>query len=213
MYIDVRSNADKIAKEFGDLATNQLPFATARALTWTATSVQKNVLFALPRVFTIRNRFLHNSVRITPAKKSDLTSEVGFRTGDSKKGNTDFMQLQVDGGIKKPQQKHVSLPRNARKNKNEIITRSNRPRAILNKPRIFRIDEQHQSRGKKNLPFGIYQRTGRGGHGEPKLLFRFAPQTMVQQRLDLEGIAAKVVSNRFPKLFTMSLDDAIKNAR
>lgn len=121
--IQVKVNADLVNRRLTDLEQKQLPFATARALTWLAMDVQKEERRELPRRFTIRNTWVAKGIRIKPAKKTRLVAEVYSRD--------DFMERQEEGGTKRPKQgQHLAVPVDARRNKRGIITKANRPTSI-----------------------------------------------------------------------------------
>lgn len=79
--ITVSSNADEIARQFGEVAREQIPFATARALTSLAFQGRKASQTELQRSLTTRNRFSASGIQVNPAEKGDIRTmkaEVGI---------------------------------------------------------------------------------------------------------------------------------------
>lgn len=194
----VKVNVRDALKGMNDLAVKQIPFATARALTWTAQEAQKQERRELPHLFTLRNNFLKNSVGITAATKTNWTSMVGFKTSAGR--STDFMELQEEGGIKTPRGRVIAIPVKARRNKKDLIPKAQRPKAALKKKNVF-IGEPN------GWPLGIYQRQGRHNL---VMLFRLVPAAGIKKRLEMEKTVDRVVKERFSRLFNLSLDLATK---
>lgn len=199
--LKVETNAGRVAKQFGSLADKQIPFATARALTWTAQDGQREVRRELPHHFVLRNRFLEQSVGITAATKLKWTSVVGFRTSSNR--STDFMNLQQDGGLKTPKRRVIAVPVNARRNKKQLIPKGQKPKAVLKKKNTF-IGEPN------GRMLGIYQRQG---HHKLTMLYRLIPAADIKQRLGMDKTVDRVVKQRFERLFNLSLDMALRSTK
>jgi hypothetical protein len=93
MRVRVISDVERITRALDDAAQKQVPFALARALTWTAKDAQSDVRGELPRRFTLRNNWVSSGIRITPAKKGAPEALVGSLEP--------FMARQETGGVKK----------------------------------------------------------------------------------------------------------------
>jgi hypothetical protein len=74
--ISIRSNIKQIQKKLSEFAYKQLPFATATALTALAKSVQADEIKNLQSVLKSPSPFTLRSVRMTAARKSNLTATV-----------------------------------------------------------------------------------------------------------------------------------------
>ncbi|WP_265518955.1 hypothetical protein [Nitratireductor luteus] len=72
---DMRDFEKRLARDLG----RDLPFAVARALTWTAKDVQKNSRKGMGRVFDRPTRWTLNAAFVKPANKRTLTAEVYFK--------------------------------------------------------------------------------------------------------------------------------------
>jgi hypothetical protein len=206
MLITAHSNASQVAKQFGELANKQMPFAMARSLTWTAQESQKEIQRELPYEFTLRNNWTKQNIRITPAKKNLLLAAVGATD------RVDYMGRQQTGGPKAPSGKYIAIPVDAKRSKKDIIRKANRPRAILNKKNYFKIDDTTPPDERHNLPFGIYKRATNGNLGF-SLMYRLIPIAQIKPRFHIEKTTNKVVKTRFERLFTLSMDMAIKSAK
>ncbi len=69
-----------LARDLG----RDLPFAMARALTWTAQDIQKNSINWIDRTFDKPTNWTRNAAYVKPATKRDLASEVRFKDRASK---------------------------------------------------------------------------------------------------------------------------------
>lgn len=195
--ISISVDTTKAIKGLSQLAKDQLPFANARALTWTASDAQKAIRRELPRRFIIRNNYVSKGIRIEKATKANQAAKVG--------SVDEFMERQDKGGTKRPKGRHVAIPVKIKRNKRDIVTKSNRPRRILDKsgprqPFIATVKGR----------LGIYQRVTKA-RTPIQLLYALRPTTQVKARFELERTVQKVVDERFERLFKLSLDDAIRS--
>lgn len=207
-------------KRFGDLATDQLPFATARALTWTAKQAQEDVRASLPKNFILRNTYLKSTIRYTPATKSFQQSEVG--------STAKFIPLHEPGGTKRPKGKHLAVPVSVKGNAKDKISKRDRPKALLSggtytstrgrSNRIFKIDESTPARYRHGMDYGIYADHGSAIHkGKRKkakgigltMLYRLIPVGDIDARLGLRETTQDVVDKHFFPLFSKSMASAI----
>ena len=125
--VEVKVDTSKIQ----NLITSQIPFAVALSLTKVAQDAQQEIRRQLPQRFTIRNNFVSSGIRIIPATKTSLESAVFSKD--------DFVTLQEVGGLRRPVAgSHIAVPEAVHTNKPGIISHSNRPRQLLEKPRTFR---------------------------------------------------------------------------
>lgn len=189
----------EVKVDFSKLVTGfkQVPFATALALTRTAQDAQFEVRRQLPSRFIIRNSWISQGIRITPATKSTLESAVYSKD--------DFMVRQETGGTKTPiSGSSIAVPEAVRTNKRGIVTAANRPRALLNKPRTF-IATIGGVRG-------IWQRTTK--KRKPlRLLFALVPSVRVSARFGFEKTVRAIVESRFARQFQLAFLQALRTAR
>ncbi len=131
------SDIDAFIKKLDIFQKQQVPYATAMALTWTAKSVQKKIRKKIGSVFTIRKQSFPKSIKIIPAKKNSLVSEVYTKAP--------FASLQEEGGYKKPKHKHIAAPVYDSINSLKRRTKTNRPAYVLLsvKKKAFIIKTKH----------------------------------------------------------------------
>jgi hypothetical protein len=99
MQITVRVDTKQAERMLSDMQRKQIPFATAYALTQSAKKAQGEVEKAIGRVFDRPTPFTRQAVRIRPATKARLQSEVKLKD-EAVKGNPAVRWLiaQITGG-------------------------------------------------------------------------------------------------------------------
>lgn len=110
MQYDVRADLKQVEKALGKLRKDQIPFATAYALTQTAKNAQSNIVEEMQRVFDRPKPYTLNGTYVQPATKQRLFSLVKLKDGylgdageASKKGTPDkYLAAQVKGGARRP---------------------------------------------------------------------------------------------------------------
>lgn len=200
--INIQVDSSKVSRYLMDVASKQMPYAMARALTKTAQDIQADILRLLPSRFTLRNQWVTKGVRITAARKTKL--EASIFTKDN------FMELQEKGGTKKPRSANLAVPTsNARRNKRDIITKANRPRSLGDKAGYF-IGEVKGIHGLWKRPPKAQQRAARkkGGWGKPQIMFRFEKSAKVAKRWGFMDTAVQTVNQRLDG----NMDAAIREA-
>ena len=207
----------KEIERFGMLAEYHLPFATARALTWTAKDAQTKVRGELPKRFTIRNSWVSRGIQIVPAKLHNLEAEVGSRDK--------FMKRQEEGGTRYPLGKHIAIPAGVKGSKKAKIKPQDRPKALLaagvynstrrRENRVFLVNEKTPPRYRHNLPIGIYaaqpnqKGTSKKGQGLT-MLYALERKAEIDKRFGFKQTAKAVVNDRFDRLFKLSLKLAVE---
>lgn len=205
LYID--ANIPEVVRSFDELRFQQVPFAAALALTWTASDAQKAVRGDLPQRFTIRNRWVEMGIRIEKATKAQWprpSAEIYSRD--------DFMVRQELGGTKVPKGNSLAIPTKdmlrRKGGKRGIIRAKNRPRALLSakgKRRAFIAKASDGTRGifirrgKKRLPVDM--------------LYQLVPRAQVKPRFDFEPTVREQVQLRFEGHFGRALARAIASRR
>ena len=80
LTINIKSNLDKLTRSLTDFAERQVPFAIATALTGIANKVAKDEAANMVKVLNAHGKpptpFTLRSIRVKPAKKTDLAAEV-----------------------------------------------------------------------------------------------------------------------------------------
>jgi hypothetical protein len=211
--ITIRINTTDLTKNLDALATSQVPFATARALTQTGLDSQKAEQARIAALFTLRRPdFVQKQgVKLMGGIATKAKPSITFRV-DPK---ADFLIKFETGAEKKPTGgEFLALPTDVRKTKRDLITASNRPRSLISRlgpvhgaGGVFVLRTQHG----KLVP-GIYQRGGRGAR-KIKLLFAFERDALTPKLLGFVDTFSKTVQQRWQINFTTALADAIKTAR
>jgi hypothetical protein len=110
MQLDVRADLKQAERYLQNLRKEDIPFATAYALTKTAQAAQRTVVSEMKRVFDRPKPFTLNGTYVKPATKRDLRALVklkdgylGEHAGESRKGTVDkYLAAQVKGGTRRP---------------------------------------------------------------------------------------------------------------
>ena len=189
----VTSDVDRFTHNMDDAARRHVPFALARALTKTAQDAQGDVRADLPNRYTLRNNWVSNGIRITPATKSVPQAVVGSLEP--------FMERQERGGTKRARShSRVAVPVNAKRNKRDMIPRGQRPGALRGKPKIFML--------KTASGAGIVRRVGKKRY-PLQLLYWLKRGVLVKPSFGFKGQTDNTVSRRFGPNFVASLSDAM----
>lgn len=175
-------SADRIVKNIN--------FGVAMGLTETAKQGQAAVHGALKGTFTLRGSWFKQGnkygIKVKPAKREDLTAEV--RT------NADWLELHEKGGMKTPRGQNLAIPtKNVRRNKKDIITKGNRPKALRNKNTFV----MQTSRGK--VLFQRFKRKIGTYKGEPtklRALYNLQPRARIKRASTFFVPIGKVVRRR-----------------
>lgn len=103
LNVSVKADTSGVEKRLMELAREQIPFATAYALTQTMKAAQREVQKEMPRVFDRPNRFTINSVYVKPATKTRQQAEVKIQdvAKDSSTRPVQWLDAEVHGGTRK----------------------------------------------------------------------------------------------------------------
>ena len=109
MQINVKADLKEAQKYLRGLSKDQIPFATAYALTQTAKQAQKHIITEMRRVFDRPKPYTLNGTFVIAAKKNRLRAVVKLKDGylsessDSKRGTADkYLAPQIQGGARRP---------------------------------------------------------------------------------------------------------------
>ena len=197
----VKSNVKQFSRGLSSIQRRQIPFATARALNDTIFGVRKRIVGRTwPRAVTVRNRrFMSTALRVEKATKRKQQVALFDRFG------RDFLPLQAEGGIKRPRGAHIAVPiqRNVRRTASGKVRKSQLPRVVLRKPKVFtgRIRSAHPA---------IAERTRKGGL---KLLYTLIRSAPIAKRFMFYEDAAASSARQFPRHLARRFTQALRTAR
>jgi len=214
MSITVRIDTKALTTGLTALDQKQIPFAVSLALNRVGTEFQKAERAHFATVFTERRKeFLDREgvKRLSPpASKRNPSVTYGVSS------RADFLNKFEAGDTKHPiSGKHLAIPEQVKRNKRDIITKSNRPRQLVDRlgnrsgaGRVFVLRDQ-----KGKLKPGVYQTTGKRGRGALKFLYSLAGQAKTPKVLQFEETAQRIVSQRWAEVFNVAFAEALRTAK
>ena len=226
--ISVKHDLDKMIAKIGSIGRDQLPFATAKALTKTAQAVQRAMPEALERALDRPTEFTKRGTFIVPARKDTLQAIVGFKDRQA-----EYMQYQIEGGVRQPKKKALRLPGEVVLNEFGNIPKGTIARLIqaakagkygaVVKRRLGIGDRRKgagdlslfygQPAGHPTLPVGIWRRLpGRPGRIVPVIVFP-KQAAHYRPRFRFREMVERVVRAEFPQQFAVAFDEAMRTAR
>ena len=160
---------------------DQVPFATALALTRLAKDSQREIRKRFPRRFIKRRSWIPKGVRIIKATPETQTSFVYSKDR--------WMADQEFGGIRRARKKLRGIPTGVRRSKRSVVPTARRPAALLaqNRRRYFL-----EKVGDK---VGLYEK--RGKRGMPRQLYLMVPRVRVRPRWRFGKTVEAVVRHRY----------------
>lgn len=180
-----------------DFATKQVPFATARALTALARTVQQAETTALPQVFDRPTPFTMRAFGITAASKTTLTAEVFAKARQAA-----YLQpSEVQGPQFLGAGKRIRTPIGIGLNTYGNIPRRKIAQLIARKKAFLGVIKGVN---------GLWLRLPKG---KLQLLVDFTEPVDVKSHLGFQDRAAKVIAANFDKTFHAALRDALATAR
>ena len=201
MQINVKSNISTFAKAMDAFGRNQIPFATANALTSTAFDVRKQIVDdTYPSSFTVRNkRFASAMFRVEKATRRNLTARVYDRLG------RDYMTIQAEGGLKRPRGSNIAIPsRQIKRTKTGRVPKNRHPRNVLGgKAYKTKLDSGQEV---------IAEQTGRGAARKQRVLYLLEKIARIPKRFafyeDANKKAGRVFDRNFRKSFAFQKNKA-----
>lgn len=110
--ISVKSDMEAVVSRFARIAGDQMPFATAVALTRTAKAAKEEVERQLPSLIDRPTPYTMRGFRLYPATKTKLLAEVDFRSAFGRGTSArDYLSPLVYGGERKVKSFERSLQR------------------------------------------------------------------------------------------------------
>jgi len=212
LSLNVGSNIGEVAGWLNKVQRKQLPFATARALQWTAFDVKREqVSKTFPSAFETRNKNFAKGVLIvepsgdrrSPRRRVDKRNLRAAVYAIDRVA--DYLEKHARGGIKRPIGQWIAIPtKHIKRTKVGKIGKAKRPRNIVNKPNVF---FRHQG------PTPDIVRKPRGKGKQLEVLYQLVPMARIPKRLRFYEDAAKVVQRRMVPNFKKSFAQALKTAR
>ena len=143
MNINVKSNLSTVSKALDAFGKNQMPFALANTLNDAAFQIRKNTIEDVwTKDVKVKNPAFMRAVMM-PIKGTNRATKRKLRAivQNYPSGNRhkDFLQRLAVGGIKSPRGRSIAIPASdmplrARGG----VTARNRPRPLLDRPKVFR---------------------------------------------------------------------------
>ena len=201
LRVEVASNADELRRAFRQIAKDQVPFATALALTRLAQRGQEAGRDRLSSEFKLRSRWVRNGLRIKRAEKRDWPNPVAIV------GHRDeYMVLHETGGMKRARGGgRVLIPtRLVRRTSAGRIRKRQRP-AVLGP----KLQEQPGKFGARRLEL----MTRRARRDRRKILYLMRRRVRIRPRFRLTATVNGVAADHSGPIFEKALEAAIRSAR
>ncbi|MDP2244027.1 hypothetical protein [Pseudomonas sp.] len=233
--IEVKGLQARLA-EITDLERNQLPYATALALTETAKQVKERLEGEMRSVFDRPTSWTLNSLRLFPATKQKLVARVWMKNeADKAAPATRWLTPQVYGGPRDdkrsekllrakgilPDGKYIVPGRDAKLDGFGNIGRGQIQKILSGLgsqfDRYSNSTDSRRSIGNRNRFFvmrkgreaiGIGERAGRG-KGKVKLVLAFVGRPGYRKEFDFFAIADQVAEDQLPIQFELALARAL----
>lgn len=200
--IEVKIDIKPFKSFLSGLFSEQIPYATARGLTTLANESRAKVVADLPGKFILRTSWWKPGgqfgMNVKTAKKTDWPMQIA-----EVYTRAQWMVLHEDGGLKTPVDggKHITLPTtNVRRNKSDIITRTNRPRGSA------MVTAYKKQVGGGEFLVKPVSKTLR-------LMYLLKPSAKIPKRFGFEATVRALVERRWRQVMDQELDDAIRTAK
>lgn len=215
LRFSISTNAAQVARQIEEFA-DQIPYATARALSYTAQDAQGYLRDHLDDHMTVRGTWVRNSIRYRPAKKG--VSPVAYV------GSVyEPMALQVEGGAKEGVRgRDVAVPVWARRDKTNRTSPEMWPARLIARAAGAMRARDFNLRLSRSRVFvipigdgnqGVYERLGRGERGRLRLWWVLRDSVEIEPRWPAYGEVAQVVRSEFGDNFWAAMEQARATAR
>ena len=222
--ISVKSNVDQVLKGIRRLQRDQIPFATAKALTATAKKVQATLPALLEQYLDKPTPFTQRGTFVKAARKDDLRAIVGFRPIQSR-----YLRYQIEGGVRQPTKRALRLPSEQPLNEYgnlpartiaTLVQRARAGRRLTNKQSkrlgVSRALDLFYGDPGDGRPAGIYKRVPLPGNGGNRLipLIVFPEQAArYERRVPFYREAEATVRRTFSVELAKAYREAVATAR
>jgi hypothetical protein len=215
--ITVRTDTVGLKRSFQHMRDQQIPFATAKALTDTAREADEAVTRELPQRFTIRNQHLARGIRYRGASKTRLTATV-FSVDP-------FMVIHETGGEKRSIQgrvfdygKFLAIPVDARRNKRDIVDKRDWPENLI-EPFVLKAKDGRRYLAVRSITIAKRAQSVRTARGKQRrksglrLMYLLVDRVRITARFGFNETVKRTVSRRFEPNFRSALNLAMSTAR
>jgi len=197
MEISFANNLREWSASMADLQKQQLPFATALALTDTARyDVKPAIERRIEIAFDRPTPFTKRGVAYKPAYKNRPVASVFVK--DVQAG---YLELQETGGVRRPKGRALLVPAKQRVNQYGNLPRGSVQRLLARKDTFS---------GRVNGQGGIWQRTRKGGL---RLLVSYEDQADYRPTFRFYETAIDAAVLNFPRRFEAAMARALSTAR
>jgi hypothetical protein len=210
--IDLSSAMKELTRDLDRLERQQVPFATARALTDVARKAAAVETASLPKTFDSPTRFTLNAFAVIPARKSNLTATLLIKDRQAQ-----YLGPYEDGGKQWLGTKRGMLtPKNVTLNAYGNLTKG-RLKALKGRRDVF-IGVVQTKEGPVNgvwqrLPYVKAAKRGDAHVQRLKLLIRFTDPQPVKPKLRFRDRAEETVRAELPAAFRAALAQALATSR
>jgi len=196
VQISFESNLREWTAAMTAFERQQLPFATALALTDTARNdVKPDIERQIDRVFERPIEFTRRGVGYRPANKSTLVSTVFIK--DVQAG---YLEIEEYGGVRTPKRRALVIPAGQKVNSYGNLPRGTVKRLLARKDTFS---------GRVNGVGGIWKRTRKG----VKLLIAWEERAEYRPRFGFHETAMRSASFNFARRFENAFNRALQTAR
>jgi hypothetical protein len=221
MEVTITSNAKALALVMGGLARDQLPFASAQALTTLAFMGQRETKSELIESLTTRNRYSATGIQVNRAEKGDWpnqTAEVGIEKGRS------YLIDHVTAGKRQGgTYGRAILEDESLRGSSGRIARKNRPGAMIKRARGGRRKGSKNGDQATPLPF-IIQTTSKwnnevlvrrqGPERYPlQILYAFKRGVAIKREFEMDVAVQLAVKGNYSQVLGKALAKAIASAK
>lgn len=199
----ITTNADEVSRAFLFLKRDQVPFATAVALTRVAQQARLSVQAQMGQTFTLRSPRVVKTIRINAARKRDrpIRSEVGILD--------QFLADHATGAVRKAtKSRRLAIPTKFAASKR---TRGGKIRAGM-KPRRILQRKGGRVEGEGNRAT-ILRGAGRGAGRKLLRMFMLRSRVKIDETWPFEKQVVRKAKANYGAEFVGALGDAVRTAR
>jgi len=195
MQVSVKADVKRLTKDLNKIQKQQIPFATALALTRTAKYTAQRVGEDTKKYLDRPAPFTQKGFRFEKATKKTLTATVM-----AKDIQAEYLQWSIYGGKERPNRRAHVIPQDLKRNKYGNIPKGQIKKLLAN-PNVFS--------GNVGGIGGIWERRSTA----LRLLVIYKKETKYKKRFPFDKRVAFHASKAFPNQFIGALQRALATAR